>query len=1029
MIVFFIKWTTELEKFYISQVSLIERLFNYERDVRMFNRWLFGVVVVISFIAIGIQISSHNGAAVMIDEDIAQNTTWTSIGNPWIIQRSIYIRDGAVLTIEPGVEVKLNGHFSINCLGSGKIVAIGRDVFPVKFNSMNPALYNYTHIDTGVGGIIRYCTFSNGDTSLIVDSDAIIENNNFTNSQIGSLVIGDDVEIINCILFRCEIGIQVDGASRASIVGCDVSYGIRGIHVIGSSDSTTIERCYVHNTEIRGIELETSGQRNRVMNSTVRWGNMGALVWNSKDVLIYGLNVSDSRVGIGVAFSSTNMLLPIRIQRCRITDCTEGIWLSGTQWTIFNETTVEGNQVGIRDSRSLGQGILFWRNNFLWNKALVDLDSTGINWSTNDEGNYWSDYVGDDADGDGIGDIPHNVGTMGQDPFPLMRPIDFHDPHADAGNDIIIRQHDSFSLDGTASTDDTWVANWTWTILLPGDDLVLHGAEPTGVIDIHGNFSVILRVTDPVGKFGEDSISIVVTDGDPPSFLDVSVPDSVFTGDDLNISCTVLDNGAMDKVMFEYMFGAGPLSREDLIFSGNRSWFLKLEVPINLDADIYYVLIARDQRGNVNSTDFVSIRVIDDVPPELETNLPDLVTTGEDTILLCNVTDNIRVNRSSVEWWFRESPHQISDLTRNGSSWQHSIGIPSNANTPLSVRFVAVDHVGNIAESSTLEIDVVDNDPPIFVSFSSHPDLERINKGEGVDFYVEVEDNLGIERVYIDLHYYGTEWEHVELKRSGGTFYEAIIIAPDKGNRFWFRFNASDPTGNMATTDVIQIELLSNIPVITTIPPTQVHEDEEFRLPLTAEDPDNAPSEFIWTLETNASWLLDVDNELVGIPTDDDVGWYYLNVSVSDGEGGEAWLIFNLTVIDVNHPPVVAILSPSDGVKAGSKLDIVGTTTDDENQVMWVHVQVDDGDWVEADGTINWNLLIDTSDLKSGTHQVVVIAYDGYSESEESSVTFIVPEPEDGGRPSLILIGMILLLSLILLIGIIFVHKRQQDSY
>ncbi len=764
------------------------------------------------------------------------------------------------------------------------------------------------------------------------------------------------------------------------------------------------------------------------MNSTVRWGNMGALVWNSKDVFIYGLNVSDSKIGIGVAFSSTNMLLPIRIQRCRITDCLEGIWLSGTQYTYFYETTIEDNQVGIQDSRTLGQGIIFWRNNFLWNKANVDLDSTVINWSSNGEGNYWSDYAGDDADGDGIGDTPYDVGTIGQDPFPLTRPVDFHNPTAAAGDDIIIRQHDSFHLDGTASTDDTWVANWTWTILLPGDDMILYGAEPTGVIDIHGNFTIILRVIDPVGRFGEDSISIVVTDGDPPMFLDVTVPHSVFTGDELNISCIVVDNGAMDTVMFEYMFGAGPLSREDLLFSGNGSWVHSLRVPINLDADIYYTLIARDLGGNVNTTDFMSIQVADNIPPELEINLPDYVTTGENAILSCNVTDNIRVNHSSVEWWFHGGHHQISDLKRNGSSWQHSVGIPSNATSPLSVRFSAVDVAGNIFESSVLETDVIDNDPPIFVSVSINPYQDRINKGERVEYSVEVEDNLGIHRVYIDLHYYGTDWEHVELIEVGGTYFGAIIIAPDKGNRIWYRFNASDPSGNIATTDPVQIELLSNIPMITTTPLTQVLEDEEFILSLTAEDPDNVQSDFIWTLKTNASWLRLIDNELIGVPTDDDVGWYYVNVSISDGEGGEAWLVFNLTVIDVNHPPVVEIVSPTNGEKVGSKLRIAGTAIDDEDLVWWVHVRVDEGEWMDPQGTINWSIVINTNNLKPGTHQVVVIAFDGHSESEEKNVSFIVPKPEDDNRSSSILIGMILLLLLFLLFIITFVRRRQRDS-
>ena len=119
------------------------------------------------------------------------------------------------------------------------------------------------------------------------------------------------------------------------------------------------------------------------------------------------------------------------IQRNRISGSTgAGISLSYFDFaqSCANFNLLRGNF--ITQSSNVGIGVKGGKGNTLVSNSLVNNSINGYDggidnqWDDGKQGNYWSDYKGKDANGDGIGDIPCPVAPNGVDNYPLMKPPD-----------------------------------------------------------------------------------------------------------------------------------------------------------------------------------------------------------------------------------------------------------------------------------------------------------------------------------------------------------------------------------------------------------------------------------------------------------------------------------------------------------------------------------------------------------------------------------------------------------------------------
>jgi len=209
--------------------------------------------------------------------------------------------------------------------------------------------------------------------------------------------------------------------------------------IIANCNNITIENLDLSKTDV-GIVLGKT-ENSKISNNTVCNNNWGGIrLDDSSNNTITGNNVSSNNnwSGIYLYYSSNNTITGNNLSNNRY----NGIYLSSSSNNIITGNNLSNNEEGIRLGKlfrdSSNNKIYF--NNFINNTDNVySYKSTNI-WNSPFEitytydgttyksyvGNYWDDYEGTDAEGDGIGNTPYNIDSEKdeRDINPLMQPFE-----------------------------------------------------------------------------------------------------------------------------------------------------------------------------------------------------------------------------------------------------------------------------------------------------------------------------------------------------------------------------------------------------------------------------------------------------------------------------------------------------------------------------------------------------------------------------------------------------------------------------
>lgn len=243
--------------------------------------------------------------------------------------------------------------------------------------------------------------------------------------------IGDGMIVLseNSVVFDCD-GATITGSANNTMPGA-IQVGRITQNYFVYWNVITVKNCNVHGFRT-GIRLFKT-MADTITNNTVSDCTSGIELYGAKGNTITHNTATGNDNGIMI----DNYIGSVASHQNTISDnllsgnSKNGIMIKLSRNNTITRNRIENNPTGINSSYST---IHLIYNNYLSNTinakevkgnntwSIEPIAGTNIIGGETVAGNFWSDYTGDDADSDGIGDTPHTFLQYGSDDYPLFIP-------------------------------------------------------------------------------------------------------------------------------------------------------------------------------------------------------------------------------------------------------------------------------------------------------------------------------------------------------------------------------------------------------------------------------------------------------------------------------------------------------------------------------------------------------------------------------------------------------------------------------
>jgi nitrous oxidase accessory protein len=395
------------------RLTRIRRIFaDFSSDPRESAKSAF--IRVLFLLTLSLTLLSANTAVAVGQDAILPNTLVVSPDGPYttITAALQAAHAGDTIEVHSGVYGPLLVDKSVQLEGVDWPVIDGRDEGAVVVIAAPDVLFR--------GFVVRGSGIEpdRNHAGITVTADRVLVANNRLEDVLFGVYVAEGEEVIirgNDITGKAEYDTGRKGDSirlwysPGTIVEENVIHDTRDV-VVWYSPGVVIRQNEIRNGRY-GVHLMYSDDAT-ISNNQLLNNSVGAYAMYS-----YNVNVSDNLIrgqrgpsGYAIGFKDAE---DVTVANNVLVDNAGGIFLDGTPFSTQGYSHIENNILAFNDVgvtlQPAVKGNIFSHNTFWENISQMGIQGGGTPGRNSWQGNYWSDYTGFDANGDGQGDIPYQA--------------------------------------------------------------------------------------------------------------------------------------------------------------------------------------------------------------------------------------------------------------------------------------------------------------------------------------------------------------------------------------------------------------------------------------------------------------------------------------------------------------------------------------------------------------------------------------------------------------------------------------------